>query len=60
MASAEDVASAWGISTRTVYRLVTEQDLPAEQIGGALRFDPRALEQWRRRQIRARLREVED
>jgi excisionase family DNA binding protein len=47
--TAKDVAEILAISPITVYKLAKEGKLPSLRIGGAVRFDPRAVAQWLRR-----------
>ena len=47
--TAKDVAEVLAISPITVYKLAKEGKLPSLRIGGAVRFDPRAVAQWLRR-----------
>jgi excisionase family DNA binding protein len=37
---ADDIATAFGIDRKSVYRLAADGRLPAIRLGGALRFDP--------------------
>lgn len=47
--NARQVAEFLAISPITVYKLAKGGKLPSLRIGGAVRFDPRAVAQWLRR-----------
>lgn len=44
--SVEEIAAYLKITTRTVYRLITEGDMPHRKIGGSIRFDMAEIEAW--------------
>jgi excisionase family DNA binding protein len=44
--SVRDVAKMMDISTRTVYELVSKNQLPSIRIGSIIRFDVRDIQRW--------------
>lgn len=44
--SVEEIAAYLKITPRTVYRLITEGDMPHRRIGGSYRFDMTEIEEW--------------
>lgn len=48
MLSLKEVAGRLGVSVMTVRRLIWEGTLPAFKIGGRMKVDPEALEQYRK------------
>ena len=42
----KDLAEYWGVTTRTVYRLLKECNLPACRVGGQWRFEAESIEAW--------------
>ena len=50
--SREDLAQAWGTSTRTIDRLVASGELSAVRIGRSVRFRPADIEPWLEQQAK--------
>ncbi len=47
-----------GLSTGHIYRMAAERRIPFLKIGGALRFDPQAIQRWLRAKEVLTVREV--
>jgi excisionase family DNA binding protein len=45
-ATVEDVARAYNISVRTVWRWLKTKDIPHRRIGGVLRFNLQEVDAW--------------
>lgn len=48
----DEAARYLGIKPKTLYRKAAEGVVPSFKVGGALRFSPAALAEWRRAQQR--------
>lgn len=48
--SVREVASIFGLSQQTVYTMAAEKELPSLKFRGSLRFDPKALGYYLRKQ----------
>ncbi len=42
----QQAAKHTGLSTHTLYKMVSQRRVPFVKLGGALRFDPNKLDQW--------------
>ncbi len=42
----QQAAKYTGLSTHTLYKMVSQRRVPFVKLGGALRFDPNKLDQW--------------
>ena len=42
----EQAAAYTGLSTHTIYKMVSQRRVPFVKLGGALRFDPVELDKW--------------
>ena len=48
-----EVAEFFSVSDMTIYRLATTGSIPSFRIGNSIRFDPKAVAGWLRRQMRS-------
>ena len=46
MLSVKEVAELFGVSTKTVQRMISKRDIPSVLVGGQRRFDPKVLYWW--------------
>ena len=51
--TAREVAEFFRVSDMTIYRLAKAGSIPSFKIGNSLRFDPKVLASWLRRQMSA-------
>jgi len=42
----QQAANHTGLSTHTLYKMVSQRRVPFVKLGGALRFNPEQLDQW--------------